>query len=74
MAESIRTATITANLIAVRTTESTSIAALSAITNPFCTLDTDIAGGAIEFITDTVCTFAALVADPTASGAFFTAV
>ena len=74
MAESIRAATITANLIAVRTTESTSIAALSAITNPFCALETNIAGGAIEFITDTVCTFAALVADPTASGAFFAAV
>jgi len=74
MTKSIIAATVAANLITVRTAESTSIAALSAITNPFCTLDTDIAGGAIEFITDTVCTFAALVADPAASGAFFTAV
>ena len=74
VAEGIITAAAAANLITVRTTDSTSAASFAAIAYPIRALDTDIAVGAVRLVSDTVGTLAAFITDPVTAGAFFAAV
>jgi hypothetical protein len=74
VAEGIITAAAAANLITVRTTDSTSAASFAAIAYPIRALNTDIAVGAVRLVSDTVGTFAAFITNPVTAGAFFAAV
>ena len=74
VAEGIITAAAAANLITVRTTNSTSAASFAAIAYPIRALDTDIAVGAVRLVSDTVGTLAAFITNPVTAGAFFAAV
>ena len=74
MAEGIITAAAAANLITVRTTDSTSAASFAAIAYPIRALNTDIAVGAVRLVSDTVGTLAACITNPVTAGAFFAAV
>ena len=74
VAEGIVPAAAAANLITVRTTDSTSAASFAAIAYPIRALNTDIAVGAVRLVSDTVGTLAAFITNPVTAGAFFAAV
>ena len=74
VAEGIITAAAAANLITVRTSDSTSAASFAAIAYPIRALNTDIAVGAVRLVSDTVGTLAAFITNPVTAGAFFAAV